>query len=257
MSSRIPQCGIDHQCVRYSGLSITGNPLWFPQAQLQTNATESSEAELALHTEVRGLRSELDEAKRKASRLSQEHRELSLRLEDTEKDKETLKQTISQLEETERQQGRALEKLNKEVRRRNPFYTFANKWKLLQLGESNCSLQDSQHEKKIHPLCLSPSPSRSPCQYESLTVSSREEAQALRVQLEEQRERARKEMQEVHRHGNDAQSELERTHTNLRRLEEEVCVFVLSVCVGAHDYSLAWPGCCFYYKNDVWSECFQ
>ncbi|XP_044065254.1 cingulin isoform X4 [Siniperca chuatsi] len=84
------------------------------ESQLQINATESSEAELALHTEVRGLRSELDEIKRKASRLSQEHRELSLRLEDTEKDKETLKQTINQLEETKRQQERALEKLNKE-----------------------------------------------------------------------------------------------------------------------------------------------
>ncbi|XP_041798472.1 cingulin isoform X2 [Chelmon rostratus] len=58
--------------------------------------------------------------------------------------------------------------------------------------------------------------------YESLTVSSREEAQTLRVQLEEQRERARKEMQEAQRHGNDAQSELERSHINLRRLEEEM-----------------------------------
>ncbi|XP_023284308.1 cingulin-like, partial [Seriola lalandi dorsalis] len=144
------------------------------EAQLQTNATESSEAELALHSEVRGLRSELDEAKRKASRLSQDNRELSLRLEDTEKDKETLKQTVNQLEETKRQQERALEKLNKE--------------------------------------------------YESLTMSSREEAQALRIQLEEQRERARKEMQEVQRHGNDAQTELDRSHINLRRLEEEVCV---------------------------------
>ncbi|KAM6935814.1 cingulin isoform 1-T2 [Lycodopsis pacificus] len=142
------------------------------EAQLQTNATESSEAEIALHTEVRGLRSELDEAKRKASRLSQEHREHILRVEDTEKEKETLKQTFSQLEETKLQQERALEKLNKE--------------------------------------------------YESLTVSSREEVQTLRVQLEEQRERARKETQEAQRHGNDAQSELERSHINLRRLEEEM-----------------------------------
>lgn len=64
----------------------------------------------------------------------------------------------------------------------------------------------------------------SPCQYESLTTSSREEVQALKVQLEEQRERARKEMQEVHRNGNNAQTELERSHLNLRRLEEEVRV---------------------------------
>ncbi|KAA8591629.1 hypothetical protein FQN60_017003 [Etheostoma spectabile] len=51
------------------------------EAQLQSNATESSEAEMALQTEVRRLRSELDEAKRKASRLSQEQRELLLRYE--------------------------------------------------------------------------------------------------------------------------------------------------------------------------------
>lgn len=75
---------------------------------------------------MRGLRSELDEAKRKASRLSQEHRELSQRLEDTEKDKEALKQTISQLEDTKRQQERALEKVNKDVRRIDHFYTCAN-----------------------------------------------------------------------------------------------------------------------------------
>ncbi|XP_060936529.1 cingulin isoform X2 [Limanda limanda] len=142
------------------------------EAQLQTSTTESSETELALHSEVRGLRSELDEAKRKTSRLSQEHREGSLRLEDTEKEKETLRQSINQLEEAKRQQERALEKLNKE--------------------------------------------------HESLTMSSREEAQALRVQLEEQRDRARKEMHEVQRHGNDAETELERSNTNLKRLEEEM-----------------------------------
>lgn len=77
---------------------------------------------------MRGLRSELDEAKRKTSKLNQEHRELSLRLEDTEKDKEALKQAINQLEEAKRQQERALEKLNKEVEttERNPFCTFCN-----------------------------------------------------------------------------------------------------------------------------------
>lgn len=99
----------------------TLRPNWtsLDQAQLQTHTTESSEAELALHTEVRGLRTDLDEAKRKASRLNQEQREMNQRLEDTEKDRDTLKQVISQLEETKGQQERALEKLNKEVRRRD------------------------------------------------------------------------------------------------------------------------------------------
>lgn len=53
-------------------------------------------------------------------------------------------------------------------------------------------------------------------------MSSREEAQALRVQMEEQKERARKDVQEAQRHGNDAQRELDQSHMTLRRLEEEV-----------------------------------
>lgn len=66
-------------------------------------------------------------------------------------------------------------------------------------------------------------------------ASSREEAQALRVQLEEQRERTRREMQEAQRHGSSAQSELDRSHANMRRLEEEVrvCVFAARI-VAAH-----------------------
>lgn len=84
------------------------------EAQLLNNTTESSEAELALHSEVRGLRTELDEAKRKASRLSQEYGELSLRLENTEKDKEALKQATSQLEDAKQQLERAMDKLTKE-----------------------------------------------------------------------------------------------------------------------------------------------
>lgn len=118
-------------------------------------------------------------------------------------------------------------------------------------GAAKCSLEDTA--PNIHPLCfvLCPPP-LSPCQHESLTASSREEAQAFRVQLEEQRERARKEMHEVQRHGNDAQTELEKSHVNLRRLEEEVRVCVLSVCV--HVYSVVWPWLSFHYENHVWSE---
>ncbi|KAK7886816.1 hypothetical protein WMY93_026437 [Mugilogobius chulae] len=142
------------------------------EGQLLNNATESSEAELALHSEVRGLRSELDEAKRKASRLNQEHSELLFKLENTEKDKDALKQTTLQLEEKKQQLEKALDKLTKE--------------------------------------------------FESLVVSSKEESRALKVQLEEQREKARKDLQEVHRHGTDAQTELERSHGNVRRMEEEI-----------------------------------
>lgn len=94
-----------------------------PQNQLQTKSTESSEAELALHAEVRGVRSELDEAKRKVSRLSQEIRELNSRLEASEREKEALKESVGQLEEAKRQQERALEKINKEVADSFPLIT--------------------------------------------------------------------------------------------------------------------------------------
>lgn len=97
------------------GVGNIANHLVCPQTQLQTKSTESSEAELALHTEVRAVRSDLDEAKRKVSRLSQENRELNSHLDASEREKETLKETISQLEEAKRQQERAVEKLNKEV----------------------------------------------------------------------------------------------------------------------------------------------
>lgn len=181
----------------------------FPQAQLQSQATESSEAELALHAEVRGLRGELDEAKRKASRLNQEQRELSHLLEDMEKEKDSLKLTINQLEGTKGQQERALEKLSKEVRTCSAHFESSPPPSTLLIPF-------------LIPLLLSG-------QHESLTASSREEAQALRAQLEEQREKARREMQEAQRHGSSAQSELDRSHMNLRRLEEEV-----RVCRTAH-----------------------
>lgn len=65
-------------------------------------------------------------------------------------------------------------------------------------------------------------------QHESQSVSSREEVRALRAQMEEQKVRARKEIQEAQRHGTDAKTELDQSHANLRRLEEEVGVCLLS-----------------------------
>lgn len=147
-------------------------------------------------------------------------------MEDTEKDKEALKQTISQLEDTKQQQERALEKLNKDVRRMDHFYTCANEKKSISCPL--CSLEDTQHNSFCFCFVL---PASSFCQYDSLNVSLREETQALRVQLEEQKERARKEVQEVQRHENDAHSELEKSQMNKRKLEEEVCACGLRTCV--------------------------
>ncbi|XP_029593198.1 cingulin isoform X2 [Salmo trutta] len=141
------------------------------ESQLASSASESSEAELSLQAELRGLRQELDEARRGASRLGQDHRQLSLRLEEREKERDQLTQTNTQLEEQRRQQERSLDNLNKE--------------------------------------------------FESLSQSSGEEVQVLRAQLEEQRERSRRETQEAQRQGNDRLVELERSQTSLKRLEEE------------------------------------
>lgn len=111
-----------------------------PQNQLQTKSTESSEAELVLHAEVRGLRSELDEAKRKVSRLSQESRELNSRLDASEREKETLKEAVGQLEEAKRQQERALEKIHKEVADSFPLITLLAAAALLLNGSSDTKI---------------------------------------------------------------------------------------------------------------------
>ncbi|KAL0985258.1 hypothetical protein UPYG_G00154670 [Umbra pygmaea] len=142
------------------------------EAKLVSSASESTEAELSLQAEVRGLRLELDEAKRGASRLGHDHLQLSQRLEDMEKERDRLALANTQLEEKRGQQEKALDKLSKE--------------------------------------------------FESLFRTSGEEAQALRAQLEEQREKSRREVQDAQRHGSDRLAELEKTQSSLRRLEDEV-----------------------------------
>lgn len=210
-----------------------------PQTQLQTKSSESSEAELALHAEVRAARSELDESKRKASRLSQESRELSSQLEASERDRETLKEAVSQLEEAGRQQEKALEKLHKEV--------FENSQEQLLLrGAKAPELKPSPDLLLFSSVFVPPALC---CQHESLSASSREDLQALRVQMEEQREKARKDIQEAQRHGNHAQSELDQHHANLRRLEEEVGVMKMSAG-GKKKRSLTFPG----FSSDIPSE---
>ncbi|KAJ8005000.1 hypothetical protein DPEC_G00142110 [Dallia pectoralis] len=141
------------------------------EAKLATTASESSEAELTLQAEVRGLKQELDEARRGASRLGQDHLQTSQRLEQMEREREKFTQTNTQLEEQSKQLEKALNKLNTE--------------------------------------------------FESLSQSSGEEVKALRAQLEEQRERSRREIQEAQRQGNDRLAELEKTQSSLRKLEDE------------------------------------
>lgn len=88
------------------------------QSKLHASAPRSSEAEEAmevLEDENRSLKSQLEEAKRGASRLSKERDELSQRLEERDLEREVLKRGKSDLEEQKRLLDRALEKINKEV----------------------------------------------------------------------------------------------------------------------------------------------
>lgn len=76
---------------------------------------EDEDAVEALEDENRSLKSQLEEAKRGAARLSKERDELVRRLEDRDMEREALRRGKSELEEQKRQLDRAVEKLNKEV----------------------------------------------------------------------------------------------------------------------------------------------
>lgn len=78
----------------------------------------SSEAEdtvEALEDENRSLKTQLEEAKRGAARLSKERDELTRRLEERDLERDALRRGKSDLEEQKRLLDRALEKINKEV----------------------------------------------------------------------------------------------------------------------------------------------
>lgn len=88
------------------------------QSKLHSSAPRSPEAEEALEAledEIRSLKSQLEEAKRGANRLSKERDELTQRLEERDLEREVLKRGKSDLEEQKRLLDRALEKINKEV----------------------------------------------------------------------------------------------------------------------------------------------
>lgn len=92
--------------------------MFFHQSKLHSSTPRSSEAEEAvevLEDENRSLKSQLEEAKRGATRLSKERDELTQRLEERDLEREVLKRGKTDLEEQKRLLDRALEKINKEV----------------------------------------------------------------------------------------------------------------------------------------------
>lgn len=150
----------------------------------------------ALEDENRALKSQLEEAKRGATRLSKERDELTQRLEERDLEREVLKRGKSDLEEQKRLLDRALEKINKEVRPIFPplFVT---------------------HEL-ISAVFV---PLR---QMELMMEDSRQSVAALQSQLDDYRERSRKDLQEAQRNTKDRLVELQRAQTNLKAQQDEV-----------------------------------
>ncbi|XP_054619459.1 cingulin isoform X2 [Dunckerocampus dactyliophorus] len=137
-----------------------------------SRSPEAEEAMEALEDENRSLKSQLEEAKRGASRLSKEKDELSRRLEERDLEREVLRRGKSELEEQKRLLDRALEKLNKEM--------------------------------------------------EMMMGDSRQSVVALQTQLDEYRERSRKDLLEAQRTNKDRLAELQRAQSNLKTQQEEV-----------------------------------
>ncbi|KAF6723508.1 Cingulin [Oryzias melastigma] len=135
-------------------------------------SSEPSEELEALEDENRALKSQLEDAKRGASRLTKERDELGRRLEERELEREALRKGKVDLEEQKRQLDRALEKITKEM--------------------------------------------------EMMMSDSRQSVSALQTQLDDFRERSRKELLEAQRSGKDRQAELQRVQAGLKGQQEEV-----------------------------------
>ncbi|KAF7686193.1 cingulin isoform X1 [Silurus meridionalis] len=140
-------------------------------SQLHTSLPDGRDPD-ALEDENRLLKTQLEEARRAASRLSHEKEELGRQLEEREKERETLRRNKSELEEQKRMLDRTLEKMNKDID--------------LMMGDS------------------------------------RQSVHSLQAQLDDFRDRSRKELQESQRLNKDRLAELQRTQNNLKAAQDEV-----------------------------------
>lgn len=171
--------------------------------------SQSIEAEQEQQEETRRLRQQLEESRRDNSRLGLERDELARNMEEKEKDKDAVRKENTLLDDQRRQQDRALDKLNKEVcAHRHEFESVFFTFCFFFLN---------------FPLLLPPAPfSRFFCQMERLSAASREEVRLLQAQLDEQREKWRKEQQDLHKNTKEKLSELERAQSTIHSLQEEV-----------------------------------
>uniref|UniRef100_A0AAQ5YIV3 Myosin tail domain-containing protein n=1 Tax=Amphiprion ocellaris TaxID=80972 RepID=A0AAQ5YIV3_AMPOC len=140
--------------------------------RLHSRSSEVDEAVEALEDENRSLKTQLEEAKRGATRLGKERDELTRRLEERDLEREALRRGKSDLEEQKRLLDRALEKISKEM--------------------------------------------------EMMMGDSRQSVSTLQTQLDDYRERSRKDLLEAQRNSKDRLAELQRAQSNLKAQQEEV-----------------------------------
>ncbi|XP_041665903.1 cingulin isoform X2 [Cheilinus undulatus] len=136
------------------------------------HSPDNEDALEALEDENRSLKSQLDEAKRGATRLTKERDELARRVEERDLERDALRRGKSDLEEQKRLLDRALEKINKEM--------------------------------------------------EVMMGDSRQSITTLQTQLDDYRERSRKDLLEAQRNSKDRLAELQRAQGNLKAQQEEV-----------------------------------
>uniref|UniRef100_A0A3B1JB07 Cingulin b n=1 Tax=Astyanax mexicanus TaxID=7994 RepID=A0A3B1JB07_ASTMX len=140
-------------------------------SRLHSSVPDSGGSE-ALEEENRSLRSQLEEARRGLSRLGQEKEELSRRLEERERERESLRRGKTDLEEQKRLLDRSLEKMSKEM--------------------------------------------------EMLMGDSRQSVQVLQSQLDDFKDRSRRELQDTQRLSKERLAELQRSQNNLKAAQEEL-----------------------------------
>lgn len=179
-------------------------PLGFPwQTKLHSSAPRSSDAEEtieSLEDDNRSLKSQLEESRRAASRLTKERDELSRRLEERDLEREALRRGKTDLEEQKRLLDRALEKMTKEVATPLCFCFFSSR-----------GAQEAPSSARV--LLL---------QMEAMMGESRQSVVVLQTQLDDYRERSRKDLQEAQRTNKERLAELQRVQSNLKAQQEEV-----------------------------------
>ncbi|XP_046875265.1 cingulin isoform X2 [Hypomesus transpacificus] len=164
---------LDQESTKETNLEETNTRLRerLARMRLHSSVPLSSDTEQALEDENRSLKSQLEEARRAASRAGKEKEELSRRLEERDLEREVLKRGKSDLEEQKRLLDRALEKINKEME--------------MMMGDSRQSLQ------------------------------------TLQSQLDDYRERSRRDLLDAQRNSKDRLAELQRAQAAQKSLQEE------------------------------------